>query len=84
MFSNGTRLDFVCYNEKKDNKRGIMAKIEDFVMQYYRLENDIFFNQVHDTGEAVFTFSENIVNSFWNHAYPYNILSGGGGRRLKV
>lgn len=54
-----------------------MTKIEEFVMKYYRLENDIFFNQVHDTSEAVFTFSENIKHSFWNHAYPYNISNGG-------
>lgn len=50
-----------------------MATIKEIVKDFYNLENDIFFNQLHDTGEAFFTFNENIEYQIWNHAFPYNI-----------
>lgn len=49
---------------------------KDIVKDFYNLENDIFFNQLHDTGEAYFTFNENIEYEIWNHAFPYNIKTG--------
>ena len=53
-----------------------MATIKEIVKDFYNLENDIFFNQLHDTGEAYFTFNENIDYEIWNHAFPYDIKLG--------
>lgn len=53
-----------------------MATIKEIVKDFYNLENDIFFNQLHDTGEAFYTFNENIEYQIWNHAFPYNIKTG--------
>ena len=47
--------------------------IKKFIRDYYNLENGIFFNQIHDTGESFYTFNENIKNYIWNHAFPYNL-----------
>lgn len=53
-----------------------MATLKEIVRDFYNLENDIFFNQLHDTGEAFYTFNENIEYQIWNHAFPYNIKLG--------
>ena len=50
-----------------------MRNITKFVLKFYHLENDIFFNQLFDTGEALFTFNNNVTGNIWNHAFPYNI-----------
>lgn len=46
---------------------------KEIVKDFYNLENDIFFNQLHDTGEAFYTYNENIEYEIWNHAFPYDI-----------
>ncbi|MBP3630330.1 MAG: GNAT family N-acetyltransferase, partial [Clostridia bacterium] len=50
-----------------------MRKPNKFIMKYYHLENDIFFNQLFDTGGAIFTFNDKVTSSIWNHAFPYDI-----------
>ncbi len=50
-----------------------MPKLPKFVDKFYQLENDIFFNQLFNTGEAIFTYNHTVKSQVWNHAYPYNI-----------
>lgn len=50
-----------------------MRQPNKFIMKYYHLENDIFFNQLFDTGEAIFTFNDTVTSSIWSHAFPYNL-----------
>ena len=50
-----------------------MRRLNKFIMKYYHLENDIFFNQLFDTGESIFTFNDKVTSSIWNHAFPYDI-----------
>ena len=50
-----------------------MKRPDKFVLDFYNLENDIFFNQLFDTGEAIYTFNKTVTGNIWNHAFPYNI-----------
>ncbi len=50
-----------------------MKRPDKFILDFYNLENDIFFNQLFDTGEAIYTFNKTVTGNIWNHAFPYNI-----------
>lgn len=53
-----------------------MSYVKKYIKEYYNLGNNVLFNQMYDTGCAIFTFNKIMNNNFWNHAYPYNVLGG--------
>ena len=59
-----------------------MRNINKFLLKFYHLENDIFFNQLFDTGEALITFNDTVTSPIWNHAFPYNLEKRKGEDRL--